>query len=87
MITLMLVVLVIFSLVKTKIIHYSSMTYLPLTYLAAVYLDRWIDNRSVWRWWNTATTIGLALVWSDPCLPCSVGVYGQRVASFTTHIP
>jgi len=36
MIILFSVVLVIFSLVKTKIVHYSSMCYLPLSYLAAL---------------------------------------------------
>ena len=35
MIALFLVVLVIFSLVKTKIVHYSSLCYFPLSYLAA----------------------------------------------------
>lgn len=38
MIILFLVVLVIFSLVQTKIVHYSSLCYFPLSYLAAVYL-------------------------------------------------
>lgn len=36
MIVLFVVVLVIFSLVKTKIVHYSSLCYFPLSYLAAV---------------------------------------------------
>ena len=36
MIILFLVVLIIFSLVQTKIVHYSSLCYFPLTYLAAV---------------------------------------------------
>ena len=36
MVTLFLVVLVIFSLVQTKIVHYSSLCYFPLSYLAAV---------------------------------------------------
>jgi hypothetical protein len=36
MIILFSVVLVIFSLIKTKIVHYSSMCYLPLSYLAAL---------------------------------------------------
>jgi 4-amino-4-deoxy-L-arabinose transferase-like glycosyltransferase len=35
MIVLLWVVLLLFSLVKTKIVHYSSLTYFPLTYLAA----------------------------------------------------
>ena len=38
MIVLFLVVLVIFSLVQTKIVHYSSLCYFPLSYLAAVYV-------------------------------------------------
>jgi 4-amino-4-deoxy-L-arabinose transferase-like glycosyltransferase len=36
MIILFLVVLVIFSLVQTKIVHYSSLCYFPLSYLAAI---------------------------------------------------
>jgi 4-amino-4-deoxy-L-arabinose transferase-like glycosyltransferase len=35
MITLLLVVLVLFSIVNTKIVHYSSLCYFPITYLAA----------------------------------------------------
>jgi len=34
------VVLILFSVVKTKIVHYSSLCYFPLTYLAAVQLYR-----------------------------------------------
>ncbi len=64
MIVLMAVVLVVFSVVKTKIVHYSSMTYLPLTYLAALFLERWIRGEQRWRWWNTALTIGLGSVWT-----------------------
>ena len=36
MVILFLVVLIIFSLVQTKIVHYSSLCYFPLTYLAAL---------------------------------------------------
>jgi hypothetical protein len=36
MIILFLVVLIIFSLVRTKIVHYSSLCYFPLSYLAAL---------------------------------------------------
>lgn len=44
MIVLLLVVLIVFSIVKTKIIHYSSMTYLPLTFLAALSTYRWLGG-------------------------------------------
>lgn len=39
------VVLILFSLSTTKIVHYSSMCYLPLTYLAASYLFRLIESK------------------------------------------
>lgn len=34
------VVLIVFSVVKTKIVHYSSLTYFPLTFLAAWHMER-----------------------------------------------
>ncbi len=40
MITLLSVVLVLFSIVETKIVHYSSLCYFPLTYLTSDYLYR-----------------------------------------------
>jgi 4-amino-4-deoxy-L-arabinose transferase-like glycosyltransferase len=35
------VVLILFSIVKTKIVHYSSMCWIPLTYFSAVVLQEW----------------------------------------------
>ncbi|MBL7954255.1 MAG: glycosyltransferase family 39 protein [Flavobacteriales bacterium] len=43
MVMLFWVVLILFSVVKTKIVHYSSLCYFPLTYLAALQLER------IWR--------------------------------------
>lgn len=43
---LMLVVLIVFSLIKTKIVHYSSMTYLPLTFLASLFIYRLYECKS-----------------------------------------
>jgi 4-amino-4-deoxy-L-arabinose transferase-like glycosyltransferase len=45
MLILFWVVLLLFSLVKTKIVHYSSLCYYPLTYLAALQLHR------LWQGW------------------------------------
>lgn len=39
------VVLILFSIVKTKIVHYSSMTYLPITYFAALRLKNLSLNK------------------------------------------
>ena len=53
MMILLWVILILFSIVQSKIVHYSSMAYFPVTYLAALSLyeivegkwkvDRWID--------------------------------------------
>lgn len=44
-------VLVLFSVVQSKIVHYSSMCYFPLTYLAAVVLYHLIEgNMALTRW-------------------------------------
>lgn len=43
------VVLLIFGIVKTKIIHYSSLTYIPLSFLIADTLQR-IQSKPYWLW-------------------------------------
>lgn len=45
MLILFWVVLILFSIVSTKIVHYSSLCYFPLTFLAALQLERvWMKN-------------------------------------------
>lgn len=39
------VVLILFTIVRTKIVHYSSMCYFPITFLAAWYLTQWTKER------------------------------------------
>ena len=50
MVILFWVVLILFSVVKTKIVHYSSMAYFPLTYLAALQLERIWKKREAFGW-------------------------------------
>lgn len=47
------VVMIVFSIVKTKIVHYSSMAYFPLSYLAALWLYQWLKGEVVWPRWMT----------------------------------
>lgn len=47
MLCLLWVVLVVFSIVKTKIVHYSSLSYLPLSFLAAMYISRLADSKTL----------------------------------------
>ncbi len=53
MIILFWVVLILFSLVKTKIVHYSSLCYFPLSFLGAFVIYKIILNRiKNYRWLN-----------------------------------
>jgi hypothetical protein len=53
MIVLFWVVLIVFTLVRTKIVHYSSLCYLPLTFLGAYVIYKIIHGRiKNYRWLN-----------------------------------
>ena len=62
MISLLIIVLVVFSLVQTKIVHYSSLAYFPITFLAAQALT---DVEKTWwpRYWSIAGG-GIGLIWA-----------------------
>lgn len=46
------VTLILFSIVKTKIVHYSSLCYFPLTFLAAEQVYRMVEEKSLtWKKW------------------------------------
>jgi len=64
------VVLIVFSLVTTKIVHYSSMCYLPLTILASV----WIDKNRVLNTLQTWFLAVIGLVWV--ILFAIIGLFG-----------
>lgn len=64
------VVLILFTIVRTKIIHYSSLTYFPLTYLGAVSLWRSIRWEQRFRFTPLIFAIvGLLLVTASLALP------------------
>ena len=52
MIALLWTVILLFSIVKTKIVHYSSLAYFPLTYLAAYSLMMIVDGKFQFRLWQ-----------------------------------
>jgi 4-amino-4-deoxy-L-arabinose transferase-like glycosyltransferase len=68
MLILFWVVLILFSIVKTKIIHYSSLCYYPLTYLAAVsfyqvYQGRWrLPGWFKWLQFFTGLLVCLSII-------------------------
>jgi 4-amino-4-deoxy-L-arabinose transferase-like glycosyltransferase len=71
------VILILFSIVRTKIVHYSSMLYFPGAFLAALYLDRlWEEGRR--PRWDTWAIYGLgALVFGALTVGVNVIVLQQ----------
>ncbi|RCR68046.1 ArnT family glycosyltransferase [Larkinella punicea] len=59
MIILFWVVMILFSIVKTKIVHYSSMAWFPVSYLAATVLYQYLNGALKWNRW---LTIGIAVI-------------------------
>lgn len=52
MIILLAVVLILFSIVNTKIVHYSSLAYFPVSFLAAHALDRLLNKELAIKKWH-----------------------------------
>jgi 4-amino-4-deoxy-L-arabinose transferase-like glycosyltransferase len=57
------VILVVFTLVQTKIIHYSSFAYLPIGYLAAVNVERLINNKIFFTKWQLVLFLIIGTIW------------------------
>lgn len=62
------VVMILFSIVTTKIVHYSSMAYLPLSVISAMSVEEYLRGRQRWKRWQAALlifpgmVIGLAMI-------------------------
>jgi len=76
MVLLLIIVVGVFSLVQTKIVHYSSLAYFPITFLAAQGLT---DVEKKWwpRYWSIATG-GIGLIWAAVFL--TLPVVGLMIA-------
>lgn len=59
-----LVILIVFTLVKTKIVHYSSFAYFPVVYLAVLSVDEIITGKATMRRWQLLTLLMGGLLWS-----------------------
>ena len=68
MLILFWVVMILFSIVKTKIVHYSSLAYFPLSYLAAYYIYGLVNRKEeikkylVWILLITGTVFSIILI-------------------------
>ncbi len=88
MLILLWVILILFSLVGTKIIHYSSMAYYPISFLSALTLWRLLEGRSKWRIWNVSlfVLIGLILAVASLALPY-LGMHPETLARLVANDP
>ncbi len=68
MVILFWVVLILFSIVKTKILHYSSLAYFPISFLAANYAVNALSEKYAWSNWQTALTIFIATIIALPAI-------------------
>jgi len=77
------VVLILFSIVKTKIVHYSSLCYFPLTYLAALQIYRLSNKEIIIKKWIKALLLffGSLLAIVITALPL-VGIYKQKLIPY-----
>jgi 4-amino-4-deoxy-L-arabinose transferase-like glycosyltransferase len=77
------VVLILFSIVKTKIVHYSSLCYFPLTYLAALQLDRLSNGPAMIKKWvqGLLLFIGSLIAIIITALPLA-GIYKEKLIPF-----
>lgn len=59
MIILLVVVLFLFSIVQSKIVHYSSLSYYPISFLSAWTICKYLDGRYTWNAWHLALSISV----------------------------
>lgn len=72
MIILLALVLFVFSLVKTKIVHYSSLAYFPLSFLAVNFVYNSFTNGYKWKNWQNIIIIFSGILISLPVILVSV---------------
>ncbi len=79
-----MVVLILFSVVKTKIIHYSSMTYIPLCGLAALFLEGKLAQKKI-----LFTLVGmLGILWGATLLILVfMGIHPEWIQPFLAKDP
>ena len=66
MVILFWVVLILFSVVRTKIIHYSSLAYFPLTFLAANFVSNAFAAKAEWSKWQSILIIFVSIIIALP---------------------
>ncbi|MBN2820039.1 MAG: glycosyltransferase family 39 protein [Bacteroidales bacterium] len=63
MLALFWIVLILFSIVKTKIVHYSSLCYFPMSFLAAYSIYGFVSGKKKFPSWLLWTQLSLGLIY------------------------
>ncbi len=73
-------VLILFTIVQTKIVHYSSLCYFPLTFLATLHVTEIVDGRVPWAGWNRTLVLifGAIYALAVTALPF-IGRYSEAI--------
>jgi 4-amino-4-deoxy-L-arabinose transferase-like glycosyltransferase len=79
---MILVVLVLYSIVKTKLLHYSSLAYFPMTFLAAWVWEKWVDRKIEIGAWQVVLILLIALAYGAAAIgfPLLAGHYDWLMA-------
>ncbi|WP_229239249.1 ArnT family glycosyltransferase [Emticicia agri] len=78
------VVMILFSIVTTKIVHYSSMAYFPLSFMAASFLYDWLSGKKSWNQWLTWGLITIGFILS--LVLVAVPLAGMNTAKLIPYI-
>lgn len=78
------VVMILFSIVTTKIVHYSSMAYFPVSFLAAKFLFDWKNDKIQWNKWTTFGLLFIGFILS--LLLAIIPFIGKNSNIFTPYI-
>ncbi len=62
------VTLILFTIVRTKIIHYSSLTYFPISFLAAHFVCNSIHKKMKWSKWQSVLILTIATLITLPII-------------------
>lgn len=65
---MVLVVIVLYSIVKTKLLHYSSLAYFPMTFLAAWVWEKWVDRKIEIGSWQVVLIMLIALFYASAAI-------------------
>lgn len=84
MIAALIVVLTVFSISTTKIVHYSSMAYYPITFLAAHEIYKWTSGTVEIKKWVMYLLTVLAFLLG--MILISVGILSRNIHVFTSSV-